>query len=423
MIIRKIKLFLPVIIAVIVATTMSVAGTCFAGTVHSEAPTSGSRPGESTVLTGIDVLERNNFRQLDSQRIGLITNQTGINAAGISTIQLLYDAKNIDLRAIFSPEHGLLGKLDIPQIENSIDTKTGMEVFSLYGSTRKPDADMLTGIDTLVFDIQDIGTRFYTYISTMGLAMQAAAEHNKRFVVLDRPNPINGLTVSGPMLDEGRQSFTGFHRLPVRHGMTIGELALMIKTDLVLDLELEIIQLEGWQRTEFFDTTGLPWVNPSPNMRSLTEAILYPGIGLLETTNLSVGRGTDTPFELFGAPWLDGNQLVRELKQLELPGISFTAIRFTPDASKFEGELCVGVGIRITDREQFEPVRSGLEIAVQLRRLYPQQWEVEKYDRLLVNTAVLNAVRQARPYADIHELFVDDLQTFIGHRAGFLIYK
>ncbi|MGB5290273.1 MAG: DUF1343 domain-containing protein, partial [Lysobacterales bacterium] len=278
-------------------------------------------------------------------------------------------------------------------------------------------------IDTLVFDIQDIGTRFYTYISTMGLAMQAAAENNKRFVVLDRPNPINGLTVSGPVLDEGRQSFTGFHRLPIRHGMTIGELSRMIKADLALELELEIIQLEGWNRAEYFDTTGLPWVNPSPNMRSLTEAILYPGIGLLETTNLSVGRGTDTPFELFGAPWLDGNQLARELKQLKLPGISFNAIRFTPDASKFEGELCEGVGIRIIDRKQFEPVRAGLEIAAQLRRLYPQQWEVESYDRLLVNAAVLDAVRQARPYADIHEAFVDDLQIFIGHRAGFLIYR
>lgn len=419
MIIRKIKLFLPVI----VASTVFAAGICFAGTMNSETPASAHHPVETTVLTGIDILERNSFRQLESQRIGLITNQTGINTAGISTIQLLNDAKNIDLRAIFSPEHGLLGKLDIPQIENSVDTRTGMEVFSLYGSTRKPEAHMLEAIDTLVFDIQDIGTRFYTYISTMGLAMQAAAEHSKRFVVLDRPNPINGLTVSGPMLDDGRQSFTGFHHLPVRHGMTIGELALMIKADLVLDLELEIIQLEGWQRKDFFDTTGLPWVNPSPNMRSLTEAILYPGIGLLETTNLSVGRGTDTPFELFGAPWLDGNQLARELGQLKLPGISFTPIRYTPDASKFEGELCEGVGIRITDREKFESVRSGLEIAVQLRRLYPQQWEVEKYDRLLVNTAVLSAVRQARPYADIHALFVDDLQTFIGHRAGFLIYK
>ncbi len=419
MFIRKIEVFL---VAIVAATTL-IAGACFAGVTAQEVSAQSAQTAKSAVLTGIDVLERDGFKQLDGRRIGLITNQTGINVDGISTIQLLHDASNIQLRAIFSPEHGLLGKLDIPLIENSVDSKTGIEVFSLYGSTRKPEADMLDGIDTLVFDIQDIGTRFYTYISTMGLAMQAAAENNKRFVVLDRPNPINGLTVSGPVLDEGRQSFTGFHRLPIRHGMTIGELSRMIKADLALELELEIIQLEGWNRAEYFDTTGLPWVNPSPNMRSLTEAILYPGIGLLETTNLSVGRGTDTPFELFGAPWLDGNQLARELKQLKLPGISFNAIRFTPDASKFEGELCEGVGIRIIDRKQFEPVRAGLEIAAQLRRLYPQQWEVESYDRLLVNAAVLDAVRQARPYADIHEAFVDDLQIFIGHRAGFLIYK
>lgn len=419
MIIRKIKL----VLLIVVASTISVASIGCLGAANTTTPARLPAPVEVTVLTGIDVLQRENFSRLESQRIGLITNQTGINNAGISTIQLLHDAKNIDLRAIFSPEHGLLGMLDIPQIENSIDTKTGMEVFSLYGSTRKPEADMLDGIDTLVFDIQDIGTRFYTYISTMGLAMQAAAEHNKRFVVLDRPNPINGLIVSGPVLDEGRQSFTGFHRLPVRHGMTIGELALMIKADLALELELEIIQLEGWQRADFFDATGLPWINPSPNMRSLTEAILYPGIGLLETTNLSVGRGTDTPFELFGAPWLDGNKLARELDRLGLPGVSFSAIVFTPDASKFEQELCEGVSIRITNRERFEPVRSGLEIASELRRLYPQRWEIEKYDRLLVNADVLNAVRQARPFADIHKVYVDDLQTFINHRAGFLIYK
>ncbi|MCP4044629.1 MAG: DUF1343 domain-containing protein, partial [Gammaproteobacteria bacterium] len=248
-----------------------------------------SIPVEPAVLTGIDVLEREGFRQLAGHNVGLITNQTGINRNGISDIQLLHEASGVNLRAIFSPEHGLLGKLDIPLIENGEDSLTGVKVFSLYGSTRIPTSDMLAGIDTLVFDIQDIGTRFYTYISTMGHAMQAAAENDIRFVVLDRPNPINGITVSGPVLDEGRQSFVGFHRLPVRHGMTTGELARMFKAELLLELDLVIVQLEHWQRAEYFDTTGLKWINPSPNMRSLTEAVLYPGIGLLETTNLSVG--------------------------------------------------------------------------------------------------------------------------------------
>jgi len=294
----------------------------------------------------------------------------------------------------------------------------------LYGSTRIPTSEMLRGIDTLVFDIQDIGTRFYTYISTMGHAMQAAAENNIRFVVLDRPNPINGITVTGPVLDEGRQSFTGFHRLPVRHGMTIGELALMFKAELQLDLDLdlEIIATESWKRSDYLDNTGLEWINPSPNMRSLTEAILYPGIGLLETTNLSVGRGTDTPFELFGAPWLDSELLVRELNGLNLPGVKFEATQFTPDSSKFAGELCEGISILITDREKFESVRTGIEIALQLRRLHADEWEIDAYDRLLVNAAVLEAIRLGRPFSEIESIYHVGLAEFIQRRSQYLIY-
>ena len=375
------------------------------------------------VLTGIDVLEREGFRQLAGRNIGLITNQTGVNREGVSSIQLLHDASGVNLLAIFSPEHGLFGKPDIPLIEDSKHSLTGIEVFSLYGSTRTPTSDMLTGIDTLVFDIQDIGTRFYTYISTMGLAMQAAAENQVRFVVLDRPNPINGTTVRGPVLDEGRQSFVGFHRLPVRHGMTTGELARMFKAELRLELDLVIIQLEHWRRAEYFDATGLKWINPSPNMRSLNEAILYPGIGLLETTNLSVGRGTDTPFELLGAPWLDGDLLARELKLLKLPGVGFDAVEFTPESSKFEGELCSGVSVIITDREMFISIRTGLEIALQLRRLYPQIWEIDAYDRLLSNAATLDAIRRGRPYAEIEAIYSDGLLEFMFRRWQYLIYE
>ena len=272
----------------IIVTAIFASSTCGAGSTIGKTPgLSVLEATDGSILTGIDVLQRDGFKPLEGQKIGLITNQTGINRQGISNIQLLHEAANVNLLAIFSPEHGLFGKLDVPLIEDSEDSSTGIRVFSLYGSTRRPTADMLSGIDTLVFDIQDIGTRFYTYISTMGQAMQAAAENHVRFVVLDRPNPINGITVSGPVLDEGRESFVGFHRLPVRHGMTIGELALMFKAELNLDLELEIIQLAGWHRADYFDGTGLQWINPSPNMRNLDEAILYPGIGLLETTNLS----------------------------------------------------------------------------------------------------------------------------------------
>jgi uncharacterized protein YbbC (DUF1343 family) len=377
----------------------------------------------NSVLTGIDVLKRDDFKTLAGRNVGLITNQTGIDRSGNSTIQLLHDSTGVKLVAVFSPEHGLFGKLDIEDIADSKESGTGVQVFSLYGATRIPTSEMLSGIDTLVFDIQDIGTRFYTFISTMGEAMQAAAKHDVRFVVLDRPNPINGLTVSGPVLDDGLQSFVGFHLLPIRHGMTVGELARMINSELQLGLELEIIKLEGWRRSDYFDATGLKWVNPSPNMRSLTEAILYPGIGLLETTNLSVGRGTDTPFELFGAPWLDGEQLAGHLNRLKLPGVDFAAITFTPDASKFEGELCSGVSISITDRGQFNSIRTGLEIALLLRKHWTDSWQTKRYIRLLGNQAVLDGILSQRPIAEIESIYANRLQGFLQRRSAFLIYE
>lgn len=417
---RMVKMFLATItVSAILCSCASVADN---ESRHSSGlNTAGQTPG--SVLTGIDVLEKSAFTQLAGRNVGLITNQTGINYAGISNIQLLHEAENVNLIALFNPEHGLFGKLDVETIENSRDTTTGVNIFSLYGSNRRPTSEMLEGLDTLVFDIQDIGTRFYTYISTMGHAMQAAAENHVRFVVLDRPNPINGLTVSGPVLDEGKQSFVGFHLLPVRHGMTIGELAHMFKVELQLDLELEIIPLKNWSRADYFDSTGLQWINPSPNMRSLTEAILYPGIGLLETTNLSVGRGTDTPFEWFGAPWIDANLLEKELSALDLPGVQFAAVQFTPDASKFEGQLCHGIAIQITNRARFESVRTGLEIAVQLRRLFPKDWDSTRYDRLLGNEVVLEAIKAGKSYADIEVGLRQDLEGFERRRAKFLIYE
>ncbi|HUP81928.1 MAG TPA: exo-beta-N-acetylmuramidase NamZ domain-containing protein, partial [Pirellula sp.] len=293
-----------------------------------------------SVLTGLDVLEANSFRELAGQRVGLITNHTGRNHAGQSAVNLFKNAANVKLKALFSPEHGFEGKLDIAKVSDSEDKATGVKIFSLYGETRRPTAEMLADIDTVVFDIQDIGTRFYTYISTMGEAMIAAAEHHRRFVVLDRPNPINGIDVVGPMLDPNSESFVGFHRLPVRHGMTIGELARMFKQELKLELDLQVIACEGWQRSDYWDKTGLTWVNPSPNMRSLTEALLYPGVGLIETTNVSVGRGTDTPFEVVGAPWIDGRKLAKQLNERQLPGVTFVPIEFTPTSTKFTNEAC-----------------------------------------------------------------------------------
>jgi uncharacterized protein YbbC (DUF1343 family) len=376
-----------------------------------------------TVLTGIDVLERDEFRQLSGTRIGLLTNHTGITRDGRSSIRLLNNAENLEVVRLFSPEHSLSGKLDIEIIGDSQDASSGIQVVSLYGKVRRPTAEMLQDIDTIVFDIQDIGTRFYTYISTMGNAMIAAADNGVRFVVLDRPNPINGIDVAGPVLDDGLQSFVGFHTIAVRHGMTVGEIALMLKAELKLDLDLQVIKMHGWQRAQFFDDTGLTWINPSPNMRSLTEALLYPGIGLLETTNLSVGRGTATPFEVFGAPWIDGELLAKKLTALGLPGVTFNAIEFTPDASKFVGETCGGIRITINDRARFEPLTTGFAIARQLRLDYTATWQTDPYLRLLGNAATLDALQAGQTVAEIKSAYQAGLETFITRRAAFLLYE
>jgi len=375
------------------------------------------------VLTGIDVLRRQRFEPLRGRSVGLITNHTGVDRQGLSTARLLHETDALNLVAIFSPEHGLKGKLDVRSIEDGRDEATGLPVYSLYGATRRPTPESLEGIDTLVFDIQDIGTRFYTYISTMGLAMQAAAEEKIRFVVLDRPNPTGGQDVAGPMLDAGRESFVAFHRLPVRHGMTVGELARMFNAELRLGLDLHVVRMEGWRRSEFFEDTGLTWINPSPNMRSPTEALLYPGIGLLETTNLSVGRGTDVPFEVLGAPWLDGRRLAQALSQADLPGVLFVPITFTPAASKFAGRRCGGLKIIVADRSTFRPLRTGLAIAHRLRTLYPQTWDARAYDRLLGNRDVLEALLAGKGVAEMESICRPGLERFLERRSRFLLYK
>ena len=388
---------------------------------ENAAPRAAAPQGD--VLTGLDVLARDHFRQLQGQKIGLITNHTGRTRDGVSAVQLLHDAEQVQLVALFSPEHGFKGELDVSRIGDSQDAATGLRIHSLYGETRRPTAEMLAGVDTIVFDIQDIGARFYTYVSTMGEAMKAAAEHQKRFVVLDRPNPINGVDIAGPMLDRGKESFVGFHSLPVRHGMTIGELAQMFRSELKLDLDLEIVRCEGWRRSDYWDATGLTWINPSPNMRSLTEALLYPGIGMLETTNVSVGRGTDTPFEVLGAPWMDGPGVASELQSRGIPGVAFVPIEFTPESSKFANELCRGINIEITDRTTFEPIRTGIEIAAALRKVHRDQWETKGFLRLMGNDATQAAVVEGRSADDILDLTHRGLNEFQRRRVQFLLYE
>lgn len=376
-----------------------------------------------TVLCGVDVLQRNEFRQLAGQRIGLITNHTGLTRDGVSTVTLLHEASNVSLTALFSPEHGFEGKLDISKIDDAADQSTGLQIFSLYGKTRRPTKEMLSRVDTIVFDIQDIGTRFYTYVSTMGEAMYAAAEHGKRFVVLDRPNPINGVDVAGPMLDAGEESFVGFHHLPVRHGMTIGELAQMFRTELKLDLKLDVVRCDGWRRDTLWDATGLVWVNPSPNMRCLTQALLYPGIGLIETTNISVGRGTDTPFEVIGAPWIQSRQLAGALNARTIPGVAFVPIRFAPKSSKYVDQPCGGINIVITDRSRFEPLIVGFEISTQLQKLYPNDWKGKDAMRLLGNRQTLDAILAERPVGEVKRISAAGVDQFLQRRQTFLLYE
>ena len=372
-------------------------------------------------LNGIDVVARDGYALLKGRRVGLITNQTGLDRDGRSTIDLLKAAPGVTLIALFSPEHGIRGVLD-QKVSDSVDEKTGLKIYSLYGETRKPSPEMLKGIDTLVFDIQDVGTRFYTYISTLGLAMEEAARQKVKFVVLDRVNPIGGAEVEGPIADADKLSFTAYHQLPIRHGMTVGELAQLFNRERGINADLQVVQVENWRREEQFDETGLVWVNPSPNMRSLTEASLYPGIGLLETTNVSVGRGTDTPFELVGAPWLDGRKLASTLNRSQLAGVRFVPVRFTPRASIHKDTECGGVNIVITDRVQFEPVTTGLEIASQLLKLYPKDFAVDQFNRLLANQKVYDAFRQGAEARALRQIWERDLAAFRTIRSKYLLY-
>ncbi|MGZ7080938.1 MAG: exo-beta-N-acetylmuramidase NamZ domain-containing protein, partial [Thermoanaerobaculia bacterium] len=316
---------------------------------------------------GIDVLHATGYAAVRGMRIGLITNQSGIDRSTNPTIDLLRSAPNVTLVELFAPEHGVRGDVDEP-FGDTTDPISGLPVYSLYGPRKKPDAQQLASIDAIVFDVQDIGTRFYTYVSRLGLAMEAAAEAKKKVIVLDRVNPIGGIAIEGPLPDS-QAIFTAYQPVPVRHGMTVGELAKMIAAERHLDVDLEVVPIRHWSRDRWQDEAGLPWINTSPNMRSLTEAALYPGIGLLENA-ISVGRGTSTPFEVVGAPYVDAGALARAMNSLHLPGIWFEPARFTPDASIYADEECGGVRLLVMNRKRFEPVRTGLALAMALLRMY-----------------------------------------------------
>jgi len=374
------------------------------------------------MLCGVDMLKREHFKSVAGRRVALITNHTGLDRDGNRTIDLLHESPNVNLVKLFSPEHGLFGKLD-EKVEHAIDEKTGLRVFSFYGETRRPTPEMLANTDTIVFDIQDIGTRFYTYISTMGYAMEAAARNGRTFIVLDRPNPITGTRVAGPPADKDKLSFVAYAPIPIVHGMTVGELAMLFNKEYRINCDLKVVKMQGWKRSMWWDETHLMWVNPSPNMRNLTQATLYPAVGLLEMTNLSVGRGTNQPFEYLGAPWINGRKLAVALNGAKLPGLRFVPVEFTPNAGKFANKKCQGVYIFVTDRNAIQPVRSGLTIAWQLERLFGDAYETDGIMRLLCNRAAFDVLKALDAPSRFPDVWRDDLRAFRKVRTKYLLYK
>jgi uncharacterized protein YbbC (DUF1343 family)/CubicO group peptidase (beta-lactamase class C family) len=405
---------------VVASSIVDVAGRPEAARTASE-PRSHEVTTGQRVACGIDVLARDGFAPLKGKRVGLVTNHTGLTRDGVSTIDALFKAPDVKLVALFSPEHGIRGAVDA-EVADSRDAATGLPVFSLYGKTRKPSPESLAGVDALVYDIQDVGARFYTYISTLGLLLETARDRGIPLFVLDRPNPIGGLAVAGPVRDPGYESFIAHHALPVRHGMTVGELARLFNAERQIGADLHVIPCEGWRRGDLYDRTGLLWVNPSPNMRSLTEALLYPGIGLLEASNLATGRGTDTPFERVGAPWIDPLRFAEALNALGLPGVRFVPVRFTPRERQYAGQECGGVYLAITERDRLEPVAIGVGMACVLRATYPKEWKPDGFLRMLADEAAYQAVLDGRTVREVEAVWQPELADFRQVRAKYLIY-
>jgi uncharacterized protein YbbC (DUF1343 family) len=354
--------------------------------------------------------------------VALVTNHTGIDAAGNRTIDVLVAAKNVHLTKLFSPEHGLYGLMD-EKVADAVDPKTGLHVYSLYGPTKKPSDEMLKDVDAIVYDIQDVGARYYTYTTTLGLCMEAAAAHKIPMLVLDRPNPVTGLLVDGPIADENGLGFIAFAPIPVSHGMTEGELARMFNVERHINCDLSVIEMKGWRRSMWWDDTGRMWINPSPNMRNTAQALLYLGIGFLEMSNLSVGRGTDQPFETFGAPWVDGRKLAAALNADHMPGLRFVPITFTPESSKFAKQPCEGCYIEVTDRTAVEPVPSGQRIAWELKRLFGDAFEIKGVGRLLRNEDTLNQLMNTSDPQMLPASWRQPLDAFKTIRAKYLIYR
>jgi uncharacterized protein YbbC (DUF1343 family) len=401
-------------------------------TGYNEAQTASRRLAvrNGAVLSGIDVLESQNFDPVRAatgkRKIGVLTNQTGIDSQGRRTIDVLAQAPGISLDAIFSPEHGVTGTLDTTDVGNSRDAATGVAVYSVYGAkdaARRPSLEVLKNLDAVVVDIQNVGARFYTYETTLGYFLEGAAKAGIEIIVLDRPDPITGSFVQGPISDPGRESFTNYFSLPVRHGMTMAELAKMFNAERNLNAKLTVVPMTGWMRGDWYDSTGLTWISPSPNLRTVTQATLYPGVGLIEGTNVSVGRGTDTPFEVLGAPWIKGRELAQYLNARNISGVRFVPINFTPSASNYEGKNCEGVNLIVTERNAIDAPELGIELASALRKLYPDQFQLQRMTELLLNEGVYSAILQGQDPRRIADDWREPLEKFQQLRQKYLIYK
>jgi uncharacterized protein YbbC (DUF1343 family) len=383
-----------------------------------------------SVTNGIDVLEAHNFDVLQApngkKRLGVVTNQTGVDAQGRRTIDVLAQAPGVSLDAIFSPEHGVTGTLDTTDVNNSKDAGTGIPVYSVYGATdtaRRPPPNVMKNLDALVVDIQDAGARFYTYETTLGYFLESAAKAGVEVIVLDRPDPITGSYVQGPVSDPGRENFTNYGQVPIRQGMTMGELAKMFNTEHNINAKLTVVPMEGWQRGDWFDATGLTWISPSPNLRSVTEAALYTGVAVVEGTNVSVGRGTDTPFELLGAPWIKSRELAAYLNARGIAGVRFVPLSFTPSASIYSGQKCEGVNIVLTDRDGLDAPELGIELASALWKLYPADFKLDRIMTLLANQAAYDGLVAGQDPRRIAQDWQEGLDQFLHVRQKYLIYK
>ncbi|HXJ00695.1 MAG TPA: exo-beta-N-acetylmuramidase NamZ domain-containing protein [Micropepsaceae bacterium] len=373
------------------------------------------------LATGIDVLEEQEFAPLKGLRVGLLTNQTGRDSEGGRTVDVLAHAPDVHLAAIFSPEHGLNGDQN-SKVESGTDEATGLPVYSLYGAVRRPTPEMMAGLDAIVVDIQDAGVRFYTYATTIAYVMEEAAKNKIKIVILDRPNPIGAAGIKGPVLDPELESFTGYFPLPVEHGMTLGELAFMFNAEKKIGADLTTIPMRGYRPLSWYDETGLSWINPSPNLRSVKEAILYPAIGLVEGTNVSVGRGTDTPFELVGAPWIDSAKLAAALNKRAIPGVRFEAAEFTPDQDRFAGQRCGGVRIELITRSDLDAPELGLEIASALHGLYPAAFQIAPILGAIGSRSVISALESGQDPKAIAADWATQLRNFEALREKYRLY-